>query len=300
MSNFLLILFCFVAGFLLKTQYKRLRLPPTTPQSINAFVLYVSLPAMAFYYVPKIVFSLKSFLPLAMGLIVLAVAVLFFTILQKILHFSKDVLGCLVLCCGLGNVSFMGYPLVEAFYGKEGIKTAVLCDQGTFLVLSTLGILLANVYSGKKASWKAIGVKLLTFPAFSAFLVALLFNLMQTDFPEVLQTTWKRFADTLSPLALFSVGWQISFQKEKNFWQETFWGLFYKLLLIPFLFWLFLPQNLNLPEKVVILQASMAPMITASIIAIEYGLAPKLANLLIRMGIPISLLTVSFWWWVMA
>ncbi len=299
MSNFLLILFCFAAGFLLKSQHKRFGLSPTTPQSINAFVLYVSLPATAFYYVPKIAFSVKAFLPLAMGWVVLTGAVLFFTLLQKVLHFSKDVLGCLVLCCGFGNVSFMGYPLVEAFYGKEGIKTAILCDQGTFLVLSTLGILLANLYAGKKASWRVIGFKLLYFPAFSAFLIALLFNLMQIDFPEALQNTWKRFADTLSPLALFSVGWQISLQKEKKVWKETFWGLFYKLLLIPFLLWLFLPKNLNLPEKVVILQASMAPMITASIIAIEHGLAPDLANFLIRIGIPMSLFTVSFWWWIM-
>ncbi|PKQ69918.1 putative permease [Raineya orbicola] len=299
MSNLLLILFCFAAGFFLKTKHKHLNLPANTPQGINAFVLYVSLPAMAFYYVPKIEFSLKALVPLTMGLIVLLGAVLFFAFLQKMLHYDKKVLGCLVLCSGLGNVSFLGYPLIEAFYGKEGIKTAVLCDQGTFLVLSTLGILLANFYAGKQATWKVIGLKLLHFPAFTAFLIALGLNFVQIDFPEIIQSVWKRFADALSPLALFSVGWQISWEKENNLWKETFAGLFYKLLLIPCIFWLFIPQPMGLAEKVVILQTAMAPMITASIIAVEYHLAPNLANLLIRMGVPISLLTTSFWWWLM-
>jgi predicted permease len=54
--------------------------------------------------------------------------------------------GCLILTAGLGNTSFG--PIIEALYGQEGMKTAILVDQpGTFVVLSTLGIIVATMYS---------------------------------------------------------------------------------------------------------------------------------------------------------
>jgi hypothetical protein len=41
----------------------------------------------------------------------------------------------------------LGFP-IEALYGEEGLKTAILVDQpGSFVVLSTLGILVATIYS---------------------------------------------------------------------------------------------------------------------------------------------------------
>jgi predicted permease len=53
----------------------------------------------------------------------------------------------LILTAGLGNTSFLGFPIIEALYGQEGMKTAILVDQpGTFVVLSTLE-LSATMYS---------------------------------------------------------------------------------------------------------------------------------------------------------
>jgi predicted permease len=52
------------------------------------------------------------------------------------------------LNCRAGNTSFLGFPIIEALYGQEGMKTAILVDQpGTFVVLSTLGIIVATMYS---------------------------------------------------------------------------------------------------------------------------------------------------------
>jgi predicted permease len=47
------------------------------------------------------------------------------------------------LNCRAGDTSFLGFPIIEALYGQEGMKTAILVDQpGTFVVLSTLGIII--------------------------------------------------------------------------------------------------------------------------------------------------------------
>jgi predicted permease len=43
----------------------------------------------------------------------------------------------------------------------------------------------------------------------------------------------------------------------------------------------------------------MAPMITGSIVASQYGLKPKLSSMMVGIGIPLSFLTIGFWYWVL-
>lgn len=43
--------------------------------------------------------------------------------------------------------------------------------------------------------------------------------------------------------------------------------------------------------KISVFEAGMAPMVTGAIIATDYNLNPKLANIILSVGIPISLLT---------
>jgi hypothetical protein len=43
----------------------------------------------------------------------------------------------------------------------------------------------------------------------------------------------------------------------------------------------------------------MAPMITAIIIAIDHQLSPKVSNLMIGIGIPLSFVTLAIWYFVL-
>jgi hypothetical protein len=285
-----------LTGYLLRYFSKALYLPENTHQGVNVFVLYLSLPAMALYYVPKIHFSWQVLLPLSLGLMILLGALAFFTLCQKLLKYNRSVLGALVLSCGFGNISFLGYPLVEAYYGKEGLKTAVLIDQGTFFVLALLGIPLAVFFAGGQNSAKLVLRKLLLFPSFGAFLIGLLLAIFGRDFPESMQLALKRFADTLTPLALFSVGWQMQFKNLQIKWQYYSLGFFYKLFLAPFVLYVALGNDFTLSEKVVVLQSAMPPMITSSLIAAEQGLEPPLTNFLVPVGILISLISTWLWY----
>ena len=51
----------------------------------------------------------------------------------------------------------------------------------------------------------------------------------------------------------------------------------------------------SLMRSAVVLEAAMAPMITASALAISHRLAPGLAAAMVGYGIPISLLTLFGW-----
>ena len=52
--------------------------------------------------------------------------------------------------------------------------------------------------------------------------------------------------------------------------------------------------------EVSIMEAAMAPMISASIVAAAHGLKPKLCSMMIGFGIPISFVTLVFWYWMVS
>ena len=43
----------------------------------------------------------------------------------------------------------------------------------------------------------------------------------------------------------------------------------------------------------------MPSMITAAIVATEHDLDPPLANLMVAIGLILSFITLSLWWWMM-
>ena len=45
------------------------------------------------------------------------------------------------------------------------------------------------------------------------------------------------------------------------------------------------------------LESAMAPMITAAVVASEFHLDSEVSNLMVGLGIPLSLLTVTLWSW---
>jgi malate permease and related proteins len=90
----------------------------------------------------------------------------------------------------------------------------------------------------------------------------------------------------------------------KAFQSKFLWyGLGYKLVLIPLVIlilfkYVFLMQGLIF--QVSVMEAAMAPMITGSIIAITHDLEPKLASLLVGIGIPLSFFTLGIWYFILA
>jgi hypothetical protein len=80
-------------------------------------------------------------------------------------------------------------------------------------------------------------------------------------------------------------------------------GLLYKLVLGPALIAVLYYKICGasgLEIEISVFQAAMAPMITGGILASENGLNPRLASLMIGIGIPLSLLTVPAWWWLLS
>ncbi|GGB75345.1 transporter [Flavobacterium suaedae] len=277
--------------------------PANAYVALNQFVIYISLPALALYYIPKITVSTKLLFPLGIAWIGFFLSLLFFIVLGKVFKWSKKLTGCLILTAGLGNTSFVGFPIIEALYGNQGLETAIIVDQpGTFMVMATLGIIVATAYSKESTGTGAMLRKILLFPPFFAFFAGLCMNIAGYDFIGDVQSVLSRLGSTVTPVALVAVGMQLKIERKSKHWRFLTLGLFFKLILTPAFFYILYKLILNqdgLQTEVSIMEAAMAPMITASILAATNGLKPRLAGMMIGIGIPLSFITLAFWYWIL-
>ncbi len=283
--------------------------PPAAPKTLNAYVIAVAVPALVLAQLPSFLRELGArvggidasllFLPFIPWLI-FAGAIAFFGLLYRRGLIRRDQWGLLALSGGLGNTAFVGFPLIEALLGPKNLPPAILLDQlGTFLALSVGGTLWISYFHNAGAA-KFNGSKffreLLRFPPFLALLAAFVIEPLGA-LPPIWQGTLEKISATLVPVAMVSVGAQLTLSREKlrTEGRGIFFGLGYKMVLAPFLIGLaayFVVGMRGDYFSVAVLESAMAPMITATVLGIEAGFAPDLGALMLGVGIPLSLATV--------
>ncbi|WP_257867926.1 AEC family transporter [Flavobacterium sp. J372] len=299
MDSIILIFICMLAG----VAAQRVKaFPPNSHTALNQFVIHISLPGLALYYIPKIAINSSLLYPLGVSWISFALSFAFFAGLGKIFNWPRKLTGCLILTGGLGNTSFVGFPIIEALYGKAGLETAIIVDQpGTFVVMATLGIVVAAAYSKGAVGGSAIIRKIIFFPPFVAFFIGLMMNVAGYDFIEDVDLVFQRLGSTVTPVALVAVGMQLKIDPKSKHYKFLATGLFFKLMIMPAFFALLYKIILKgdgLMIDVSVVESAMAPMITAAILAASHGLKPRLAGMMIGVGIPLSFITVAFWYYI--
>ena len=297
MSNIILMVVCLVAGMILRWTK---RFPDSTPASFNGYVIHVALPSAALLYLHELNFDSKLLLAAAMPWMLFFLSWGFFELVGSLLfRFPRKTVGALVLLGGLGNTSFVGLPMIEAHFGRELLGVGILLDQlGTFMALSTVGVLAASSYATGSFTLKGMPRKVLLFPPFQALVLALV--LRPVPFPEWTITVLRKLADTVTPIALVSVGFQLRLMSLRGMYGSLATGLLFKLFLAPLFFCLVYLGFFGLSGpavQVTLFEAAMAPMITAGIVAIDHDLDPPLVTLLLGIGIPLSFLTLWGWSW---
>jgi predicted permease len=298
MPNLILLIACFLLGILMR---RIGRFPDATPSVLNGFIINISLPALTLLYVHELPIDRSLAYPTAMAWVLFGLGVIFFVTLGRAAGWSRGTIGGLILVGGLANTSFIGLPMIETFYGEEHLGLGILIDQlGSYMVLSTLGILIAVTYAAGAASPAAIAKKILTFPPFQAVLLAL--ALKPIEYPVGAEIVLGKLGATLAPLALVSVGYQLRLGELRGRLTALSAGLAFKLVMGPAMIMALFAGALGAGGtliQVTIFEAAMAPMIGASIVAIEHKLDPPLITLMVGIGIPLSFLTLPLWWYVL-
>ncbi len=299
MENFLLLIVCMVLGVAMRLACV---LDHRGPEAVNAVVIHMSLPALAVLYAHDLPLGPELILPAAMAWIVFGLGyLLFYVMAGRLGLMDRETRVCLALTAGLGNTSFVGLPMIEAFFGPEYLGVGMLCDTaGTFMALAIPGIILAAGMSGRRIGPAALARKVLLFPPFLAIVIG--FVLQPVPYPDWLVVVLERMGATLSPLALLSVGLTLRFRSVSRHLPELAVGLGYKLVLAPlviFLLYIYGLDATDMATRVTVFEAAMGPMITGGIIAMSYGARPSLAAAMLGVGIPLSFLTLPAWYYLL-
>ncbi|MCS3529415.1 AEC family transporter [Chryseobacterium sp. JUb7] len=295
MVNFVLIAVCIIAGMVFKATKS---IHPDAHKGINTWILYLALPAVSFKYLPKVHWTTEMLFPIVATFLTSVFCFFFMMFYSKSKGYSRRSRSTLELVSGYSNTSFIGFPLILAFYGESLLSIAIICDQTMFFSLSTMGIIAAVKGGSKSGKVSAIFIlkRLITFPPLVGCIAALALSQF-IDF-TLAEPFFDKLSATVSPLALFSVGLQLKFSGWKKLIPQMSASMFYKLIVAPAItlglaFLLGIKGNI---AKITIFESAMPTVVTASIIAEQFRLNTKLANLTIGFSIIVGLFTSAVWY----
>jgi predicted permease len=272
------------------------RPPQGLSQNLNWWVINIALPALVLELIPRVRFDGHLwFLPVAMWLVFLGGWALT-AALGAWLGWRRARIGAVALAAGLGNTALVGFPLIEALRGKDALALAAFTDQlGCLIALAAGGITVAAIYSGGKPEPRVIIRRVVLFPAFIALIGGFIAGAFG-GWPSAIESFVARIGATLTPVALFSIGLQFTLRIDRSRLGAAALALGWKLALAPLVIYL-IGAALGvsgLVLAVAVLQAAMAPMVSAAILSIQYKLDYEVANMALGAGLVISLFSVPW------
>jgi predicted permease len=282
--------------------FARLRVfPEGAADTLNLVVLYVCLPAAILVYVPRLRFEPGLLGLVAVPWLLAAASWLLLRLLSPRLRLRRDELGVLLLCTMLGNTSYIGYPMIQALLGAQALPYAVVYDQfGTFVMLSTLGLVVLARYGGDAPpTARDIALRIARFPPVWALVLGL--TLMPEQPPAWIAAALGQLASVMLMLVMLAVGLTIQLRLPRDEIAPLATGLLLKLALLPALA-LAIALAFGLEgdvRRVAVLESAMPTMVTAAALAISHRMAPRLAAALVGYGIVLAMATLPAWHFVL-
>ncbi len=204
---------------------------------ITRLVMDVTLPAliitsMSFDFSREMLWEIGQLLMISLGLYLFSwIIAIIVTSRLKISDKYKDIFQFMLI---FPNIGFMGYPVIDAIFGKQGLFYASIFNFTYGLVVWTLGVWIfrRREEKGFKFEWK----RLLT-PGMIAVLIGFIFFLFSIKLPYPIAYTLEMIGDITTPLSLLVIGALMGRSAIKEIWNN---GLIYltnilRLLIIPIL-----------------------------------------------------------------
>lgn len=267
------------------------------PRVLGVWLLDIALPALTLRVLHDVEIPPNIVLVVAAPYLLCAVTAVIYLAAGRVLKLPREVVAALFAATAVANTSFVGFPMVTAFFGESWVPVALLTDQlGSYLLLNTVVMTVVAAAAGATASPRRIARATLTRPSLIALVVAL--ALRPVEYPEWLDAALTSIGSTLTPLALFAVGLQLRLTAVRRWRRELVLGLTVKLAVAPaVVLGLYAAAGVYArPDvKVALFETAMPPMVAGAILADRHGLASPLASLLVGVGVPLSLITLALW-----
>ncbi len=239
----------------------------------------------------------KVFGLMGVGTLMLAVSAAAGLAAPRLLGIKGDDRGLAFFMILLMNSVFVGYPVIEAVYGPEGVFYASLSNIPFNIVAYTVGV-------GAVRGWKGgLTLRSAVSPPLIATVVAVVIMLTRVQLPAVITDTCSTLGKATVPMCMLVIGTSlggVSVRRAISDWRVYVLS-FVRLLVCPVLTWLVLGLVVSDPMTLgvyTILAASPIAML-ATVFAVQYGKNETFASEGVFISTVLSAVTMPLIVWLL-
>lgn len=255
---------------------------------LSKVIFNISLPLMLFTNflklgaTPRLIAN--SFIVLALSGLIILFMLLFGWVTARLLGIKGSEGAVFRTHSMFGNTIFLGFPLITALYGAEGLLYATMFQLVSNIMMWTVGVVVLSHGHGK--SWKKSILRVFN-PNTIATIIGLIFFMLSVKLPKIVITPLAELGSANTWLSMLYIGAMLVFSDVGGLLRKKspYIISFNRLILVPAIlvsvFYLFgavagLSAD-RLVSSVIILEASMPCMATVVIMAKEFGADDHLA-----------------------
>ncbi len=222
-----------------------------------------------------------------------AVSIVLLLCISRFLPLASAQKTIFVITTVYANTAFLGFPIMYALYGAEGMLYAVIFNIGYQLTFFTWGV--AKITGSGAEGWKA----LLRTPVTIASFITTLLVLTPLALPTVLQDACTAIGNMTTPLSLLLIGSSFvrmhPMELLRDKWSYLVSGL--RLLVLPLLMFLAVRalQFPTVPGSVCVLMSGLPCASLGVIYAEQYDCAPDFAARAVVQTTLLMVITVPLW-----
>lgn len=245
-----------------------------------SLLLYVVMPAVAFFNIARLEITVDVGVGLALGWVALGLAALVgYVVASRALRLSRPATGTLVNVAMHGNTAYLGLPLCVALLGADHLSEAVAYDVLVQLPIFLIGVAGVGATFGDAAG-ADLGERVRAFflrnPPLLATLAALVAP--RALAPDILVDATRVLVFAMLPVGFFAVGVTMGAESEQGriplvprFGAPEAAAIGLRLVVAPLLLFALAAPLIDLPPAY-LLQAATPVGISGLVIAHAYGL----------------------------
>jgi predicted permease len=278
-------------------------LTPDSKDMLSKVIFNISLPLMLFTNFLKLDATpgliANSFIVVSVSGIVILFMLLTGWITTRIFKIRGSEAAVFKTHSMFGNIIFLGFPLITALYGAEGLLYASMFQLISNIIMWTVGVVVLT--HGTGTSWKKSLSRVINLNTI-ATLAGLVFFLFSVKLPELLVKPLSELGSANTWLCMLYIGSMLAFSDvggllgKKSLYLISMNRLILVPVILVALFSFFASVAGVIPDKlvssVIILEASMPCMASVVIMAKEFGADDRLAVGNVFISTILSILTL--------
>jgi len=240
---------------------------------LNDYAYYVAFPCLIFLSLMSSRLDASYFGSAIASVLAMFACAALALIISRALHFSRLETGAVVSSSFLGNVAYMGFPVVTMALGAGALPIAAFVSAAYLLAALSLGVFGLQYHSGARIDTKAALIKIILNPLLWGTVLGIIFSLSNLPLPSIATNILSMIAASTSPVALFALGVFLSGCCVRINLSRVLTLSALKLIIMPVLVFVFArAYGLGgVPFRVAMLQAGMPLAVTNFVLAEQFG-----------------------------